>query len=147
MVHSDPCNIETLEQIPVTFYADHTLGGQYRIGLPLYIEEMPPGYDYLASVTWRNAAEGAYIVKVALEPDFSDDNNTNNEATRALFVGTECDFTDDGEVDLDDLLVFLNLWCWTGQAGSIPQDIINDGSIDLADFSVLAENWPQGTGP
>jgi hypothetical protein len=39
------------------------------------------------STTWRNAAEGGYIIEAVLEPGFSDDNNGNNRATHALVVG------------------------------------------------------------
>ena len=141
VIHSSSDNTATVGQVPVTFYANHSVGGEYKIGRTLYVEEISPGENCLVSTTWRNAAEGAYIIKATLGPEFSDDNNGNNVATRALFVGTECDFTDDGEVDFGDLAIFAGLWLWVGQAGSIPQDIINDGTVNFGDFAKLAGNW------
>jgi hypothetical protein len=46
--------------------------------------------------------------------------------------------TGDSKVDLAGL---VDKWLWTGEGGSIPEDINGDGIVNLADFAELAENW------
>ncbi len=87
LVHAKSDNMRTEPNVPVTFYAYHATGESYKIGRTLTIEEINPGDNQLVSTTWRNAAEGEYVIEIMLGPDFSDDNNGNNQATRELSVG------------------------------------------------------------
>jgi hypothetical protein len=49
--------------------------------------------------------------------------------------------TNDSTVDLEDLAALAGQWLWVGEAGSIPEDIIGDGIINLADFAGFAQKW------
>jgi formylglycine-generating enzyme required for sulfatase activity len=86
-IHAGSGNTQVGQDVPVTFYAHHAVGGSYKIGRTLIIEEINPGDSQLVSTTWRNAAEGEYVIEVILGPDFSDDNNGNNQVTREMPVG------------------------------------------------------------
>ncbi len=86
-IHADSSNMGGLTDVPVSFYAQHGSGSEYKIGSTQYVEEILPGGDELAGLTWRNAANDVYFIRVALEPGYSDRNNGNNGATRALVVG------------------------------------------------------------
>ena len=44
-------------------------------------------------------------------------------------------------MDFEDLRRLANYWLWTGVAGSVPEDIVEDGFVDFVDFAELAENW------
>jgi len=85
--HASPDNPGPVFGVPITFTAHHPTVGDYQIGRTLMIEEMRPGASQAVSTTWRNAAEGIYLLEAALGPDFRDDNNGNNAATRAIVVG------------------------------------------------------------
>ncbi|GAI23760.1 unnamed protein product, partial [marine sediment metagenome] len=87
LVHAKSDNTQTEPNVPVTFYAHHATGETYQIGRILMVGEMFPGDNQIVSTTWRNAAEGVYVIEVVLGPEFSDDNNGNNQATRELVVG------------------------------------------------------------
>jgi hypothetical protein len=39
-----------------------------------------------------------------------------------------------------DLAGLVDKWLWTGDAGSIPEDITGDGIVNLADFAAIAGN-------
>lgn len=47
----------------------------------------------------------------------------------------------DFKVDFQDVLILTSQWLWVGSPGSIQQDIIADGVVNLPDFGGLAENW------
>ncbi len=55
-----------------------------------------------------------------------------------------------GDIDGDCKVEFLDVarladnWLWTGAAGSIPEDIVQDGTVDFADFATLAQQWRDG---
>jgi len=51
------------------------------------------------------------------------------------------DLNADCKIGFDDLLIFSGKWLWTGLAGSILQDIIEDGAANFADFAKLTECW------
>jgi len=51
------------------------------------------------------------------------------------------DLTIDGIVDYEDLGQLLDKWLWTGEFGSIQEDINKDGTVDFKDFAKFAENW------
>ena len=40
-----------------------------------------------------------------------------------------------------ELAELARLWLWKGRPGSIPEDTIKDGTINLADFAELAGKW------
>ena len=86
-VYASSDNLVTMDNIPVTFYAQHGTGSQYKIGDTQYTDEIAPGESNSVAIAWTNAAEGIYIIEAALKPDFSDKYSSNNEATRALVVG------------------------------------------------------------
>jgi hypothetical protein len=87
VIHAHPDNAETPENVPVSIYAHHPIAGMYQIGPTFHVPEMPPGASRSIVTTWRNAAEGVYIIEVTIGPDFSDSSDGNNAATRALVVG------------------------------------------------------------
>jgi hypothetical protein len=43
--------------------------------------------------------------------------------------------------DFRNLVQLSSKWLWTGPAGEIQEDIVPDGSVNLADFAEFAENW------
>jgi hypothetical protein len=48
-------------------------------------------------------------------------------------------------VDIADLMEVVNHWLEQGcPAGCEQADIDNSGTVDLADLSILADNWMQG---
>ncbi len=95
VVHADSSNPESIPDIPVTFYSKHlpSNGDYIKISQTQYTGEiLPSGVSTPVSVPWQNAAKGEYIMKVQLGPDFSDRNNGNNAATRAILVGEDLPF-------------------------------------------------------
>jgi hypothetical protein len=48
---------------------------------------------------------------------------------------------DDWAVDFAGLSAFAERWLWSGPAGAIEQDIVPDGTVNLADFAEFANNW------
>ena len=131
-------NLDTVIDVPVSFYAHYPTGETvktYKIGRTLTIEEMPPGTDWLVSTTWRNAAEGVYIIEVELGPGFSDDNNGNNQATREITVGNRAPDADAGPDQV------VECACNTAEGTKVTLD--GSGSYD-ADGDPLTFTW---TGP
>jgi hypothetical protein len=51
------------------------------------------------------------------------------------------DINSDNSVGMEDLAWLIEQWLWTGNAGQTPEDIIEDGVVNLLDFEVLAANW------
>jgi hypothetical protein len=43
--------------------------------------------------------------------------------------------------DMRVLARIVDRWLWVGQAGSIPVDLNGDGTVNLTDFAIFAENW------
>lgn len=54
-------------------------------------------------------------------------------------LGNSADLTHDDCVGMDDFILFVDQWL-TSQV-LCPEDINLDGQIDLADFSIFADNW------
>lgn len=50
------------------------------------------------------------------------------------------DISGDCKVDFEDLSRLTKKWLWTGQPGSISEDVVEDGIVNFLDFSKLAEN-------
>ncbi|MDX9703080.1 MAG: CARDB domain-containing protein [Candidatus Auribacterota bacterium] len=75
------------ENIPVSFYEIYPALGVQKIGSTQYIQSLYAGYNALAMIGWQNFHEGVYIMEVAMDEGFTDANNKNNAATRALIVG------------------------------------------------------------
>ena len=90
-IHAKSSNVETINDVPVTFYAYPSTGGKFQIGPTQYIDEMPPGHSQTVSTTWVNAPHGVYRIEVELGPGFSDDKNWNNKTTSCLRVGPEAE--------------------------------------------------------
>jgi hypothetical protein len=79
-------------------------------------------------------------------------NSTDKQYSRNLGTGNgielvklpsrlKGDLNYDAKVDFDDLIRLADKWLWTGNAGSIAEDIVRDGIVNFADFAVLAEEW------
>jgi len=51
------------------------------------------------------------------------------------------DLNSDDYVGIEDLMQLIEQWLWTGDSGAIIEDIVEDGSVNLEDFSVISENW------
>ncbi|MCD6459956.1 hypothetical protein J7L67_04735 [bacterium] len=87
------------DQIPVSFYEIYPTYSETRIGLCHYISRLYAGNNKSLHTSWINFAEGVYIIEVHLDEAYTDANNSNNEASRAIIVG-----------DLNQLLdVVINL--------------------------------------
>ncbi len=53
----------------------------------------------------------------------------------------------DDHVEMTDLMLLMEAWLWTGPAGCILEDIIEDGTVNLHDFRVLSQNWNESPQP
>jgi hypothetical protein len=51
------------------------------------------------------------------------------------------DINNDTHVDIQDIIYLAEQWLWTGEYGSIPEDIYIDGCVNFKDFAIIAENW------
>lgn len=51
------------------------------------------------------------------------------------------DFNHDEHVDLFDLTELANAWLWVGQPGLMPEDVVEDGTVNYEDFNILSQNW------
>jgi hypothetical protein len=51
------------------------------------------------------------------------------------------DLNSDNVVGIEDLIQLTGQWLWTGNAGEIPEDLNEDGKVNLLDFNVLSKNW------
>jgi hypothetical protein len=47
----------------------------------------------------------------------------------------------DNTVNIDDLLVIINSWDWTGTPGTIAADITGDGVVDIDDLLAVINDW------
>jgi hypothetical protein len=79
-------------------------------------------------------------------------NSTDKQYSRNLWTGTgielvklpsqlKGDLNYDAKIDSDDLIRLAGQWLWTGDAGSIAEDIVQDGTVNFLDFAVLAGDW------
>ncbi len=82
------------ENIPVEFFEVYPGYGETRIGTVQYIEELSAGTNYAMYTSWQAFNDGVYIIEAHIDdqgysdPDgYSDYNNSNNEASRAIIVG------------------------------------------------------------
>jgi hypothetical protein len=57
------------------------------------------------------------------------------------------DINGDGAVDGKDLAELAEQWLWSGTAGGIPEDMVEDGTVELSDYTVVANNWGASQGP
>jgi hypothetical protein len=48
------------------------------------------------------------------------------------------DLAYEGENGFEDLAALAGRWLWAGEAGTIPEDVTNDGIVNLRDFAVLS---------
>ena len=69
------------------------------------------------------------------------DGGPTMEHTASSLVFLEPPDCGEGEVDYEELAELARLWLWKGRPGSIPEDTIKDGTINLADFAELAGKW------
>lgn len=51
------------------------------------------------------------------------------------------DLNSDDHVGIEDLLKLTEQWLWTGDPGEIPEDIFEDGIVNLSDLAIISENW------
>jgi hypothetical protein len=79
-------------------------------------------------------------------------NSTDKQYSRNLGTGNgielvklpsrlKGDLNYDARVDFDDLIRLTDQWLWTGVAGSIPEDIVRDGTVNFLDFTMLVDEW------
>ena len=73
--------------IPVSFYEIYPTYSETRIGLNHYIDRLYAGTNKSLHTSWTNFAEGVYIIEVRFDAVYTDANDSNNEASRAIVVG------------------------------------------------------------
>ena len=56
-------------------------------------------------------------------------------------AGISGDLLAEGQSDFTDLSALAGHWLWTGTTGEIQEDLVPDGTVNLADFAEFAENW------
>ncbi len=122
-----------------------------------WILDGPNGYTYSnnGDETIADLEFGSYTITWSSIPRW----NTPllNPDTKNLSVGNSINFignyqliadlNNDYSVDYEDLARLANEWLWTGQSGGIPEDIMQDGIVNFADFALLAQNWLAGVTP
>ena len=54
------------------------------------------------------------------------------------------DLTGDSVVNEGDLKELVDMWLWSGSAGSIPEDMVVDQTVNAVDFAYLADQWLTG---
>ncbi len=55
--------------------------------------------------------------------------------------GISGDFLLEEQSDFADLAALSGRWLWTGPGGGIEEDIVKDGTVNLADFAQFAQQW------
>jgi hypothetical protein len=76
--------------VPVNFYVTYPGYPKMKIGETVIPSISVGGPDYGSScifASWKNYAEGIYIVEIEIDPSYEEDNKYNNAATRAILVG------------------------------------------------------------
>ena len=78
------------QDIPVHFYVTYPGSPRMKIGETV-IDRISVGAPDFGSryvyTTWKNHHEGVYIVEVEIDPNYVEENQLNNAATRAIIVG------------------------------------------------------------
>ena len=77
--------------VPIDFYVTPVGASPILVGqttIPTLSVASPDFGSRIVYATWRNAAAGAYIVGVAIDPSYQEAVMTNNAATRAIIVGS-----------------------------------------------------------
>lgn len=78
------------ENVPINIYVTYPGTPSIKIGTTL-IDKISVGSPDFGSryvyATWKNRAEGIYLVEMEIDPSFVEDNQLNNAATRAIIVG------------------------------------------------------------
>lgn len=78
------------EDIPVNIYATYPGSDPVKIGettidrLSVVSPDFGSRYVY---ATWKNQGDGIYLIEFEIDPVYSEENNLNNAATRAIIVG------------------------------------------------------------
>jgi hypothetical protein len=49
--------------------------------------------------------------------------------------------TGNEEIDIDDLLLIINSWGWTGTPSTIAAGITRDGVVDIDDLLAVINEW------
>ena len=89
-IHAKNTNIQTISDVPLTFYAypHPSTGEEITIGQDI-ISKIAPGDTNTGTVIWENAPDGVYRIEAELGPGFSDYKSYNNKTTSCLRVGPE----------------------------------------------------------
>ena len=78
------------EDVPVNIFVTYPGSPRIKIGSTL-IDQMSAGSPDFGSryvfATWKNQAEGLYLVEVEIDPGYAEENMLNNAATRAIIAG------------------------------------------------------------
>jgi hypothetical protein len=53
----------------------------------------------------------------------------------------QSDINNDTHVDFEDIVLLADQWLWEGDCGGIPEDIFEDGRVNLRDFAIIAKMW------
>jgi hypothetical protein len=77
-------------EVPVTIYVTDPGTPRIKIGSTT-IDKMSVGSPDFGSryvyATWKNRADGIYLIEVEIDPNYVEENKLNNAATRAIIVG------------------------------------------------------------
>jgi hypothetical protein len=84
---------------------------------------------------WNNATDKQYSRN--LDPV----NGTGIELVYYKMLHHPPDLNDDQFVNLYDFMYLSDRWLWSGTAGSILEDLVPDGTVDLNDLQILTGDW------
>jgi formylglycine-generating enzyme required for sulfatase activity len=85
-VRANADNTESVDNVPVTFYAYPPQSGG-PIAPTQYIPRLQPGTSQTVSVAWNDVPNGLYCIEAVIGPGFSDNDYSNNKASRPHIVG------------------------------------------------------------
>ena len=143
-----------------SYYCDPTNADELYGTLNIYLRIEPfvgwiESILYGADITkdgWINSADLGHFYDEWLSSDsiyyYRSDFNRDGRVDLADFtqiasqwdtVTSPADITGNGDVDVEDLMVLIQQWLQTGS--DLTCDLDNSGTVDIADFSLLAKYW------
>ena len=142
-------NMVFTEPITVTITADVTeLNGNQRNRLGLYLwNEDYEQFELVESADCNTVEDspGTFIKTCTVELD--------HFSTYAMLLPTTWDtlqfgdFTSEGAIGIDDLLIMAQDWLKTDSIADIAPQLDGDNMVDNEDLGVLSEHWEEGAGP
>ena len=85
---------------------------------------------------WNNSTDRQYSRNLG--------NGNGIELVYIKMTNRFADISANGTVDTPDLIQLADQWLWIGQPGQILEDLTEDGTVNYADFSILATYWGSG---